>query len=469
LLSLAGCPAAPEGGGSGSSAGSGADGASGSSGSKGGSGGSDSHAGAGGGSGSWSVDNPDGVAPDGGTEIVDVGHGGGDGEDAPSCGASRVEAQQVVVEQVVQVPIEVTEEVTEEVPEEVTEEVTEQVTTQKPTVLYVMFDKSMSMAGPPFGAANIWPAAVSAIKSFVNDSKSAGLSVALQYFPLSGSNGGNCSNGSGYSTPAVPVGKLPGAAAAISTSLDQHSANGTGTPIEGALRGATEFCKSYQASHAGEQCIAVLVTDGKPENSSGCSESTTTLAGIAKSAHDAGVTTYTVGLSGADFSVLDEIAKKGGAADCDATAHFACDVSQNASGLVDALNKIRETVSYETHTETHTVTHTVTKQVTHTETVTKTVEQVQKMPVPCEWSIPASTEGSQFDKNLVNIRYSSGDDKTTFVHVGSKDACIESAWYYDDESAPSRLIACEQTCEEITSDDDAQIDILLGCPTLGPG
>lgn len=468
LLSLTGCPAAEgSGSGLGDSAGSGSTG---SRAGKGGGGGGDSgsNAGAGGSSSGWSTDNPNDLAPDGGIEIVDIGGDPDAGE--PSCGAARLAANQVVVEQVVQVPVEVTEEVTEEVPVEVTEEVTEEVQTVKPTVLYIMFDKSMSMAGPPYGQANIWPAAVSAIKSFVNDTKSAGLGVGLQYFPLSGSNGGSCSTGSGYSTPSVAVGKLPANASKISTSLDQHSANGTGTPIEGALRGVTEFCKSYQAAHPDEQCVSVLVTDGKPENSSGCSESTTTLANIAKAAKTAGVTTFAVGLQGADFAVLDEIAKKGGAPDCDSTGHYACDVTSNASALSTALNAIREKVTtYVTHTETHTVTHTVTKQVTKTVTMTKTVEQVQKMPLPCEWAIPATTDGSEFDKTLVNIRYSSGEDKTSFVHVGSKNACIDNAWYYDDENAPSRMIACGQTCENITADVNAQIDILLGCPTLGPG
>jgi hypothetical protein len=417
-------------------------------------------------------DNPDVVIIDYGDG--GVGMGGGDNiGDGPTCGASRIEANQVVVEKVVEIPEEVTEEVTEEVPEIVTEEVTEEITTVKPTVLYIMLDQSWSMGGYG-GAPKLWNPAVNAIKSFVNSTDSAGLGVGLQYFPISS---GSCSTGNGYKTPAVAVKTLPEAAAGISQSLDAHypdSAHNVpiGTPIEGALRGATEFCKAYQAAHSDEQCVAVLVTDGKPEYASGCEESTTKLAKIAEDAKTAGVTTFAVGLQGASFTLLDEIAKKGGAPDCVANAtRYACDVSSGADALFDALNLIREkVVTTETHTETKTVTHEVVHTVTHTVVHTEVRQEVTNEQVPCEWTIPESSEDQPFDQNKVNIRFTSGDQQsTTFVHVGSKDACVDNAWYYDNEEQPTRFIACDQTCARIEGDPDAQIDILLGCATLGPG
>jgi len=407
-------------------------------------------------------DNPDGLMDiGGGIEIID----NGDGE--PSCGASRIAAEQVVVETTIEVPVEVTEEVTELVPETVTEEVTEEITTVKPTVLYIMFDKSMSMAGAPYGVSDLWTPAVAALKSFANDPDSAGLGVALQYFPI---NGGSCSTGSGYSTPSVPVGLLPGQAGTFSTSLDNHDPDGIGTPIEGALRGVTEYCKKYQTDHPDQQCVSVLVTDGQPEYASGCNENTNSLAAIAKAAHDSGVTTFAVGLQGASFTLLDKIAKEGGAPDCSSSnTRYACDVSAGAAGLQAALNTIREkVVTTTTHTVTHEVTHEVVHEVTHTEVHTEIVQQTERTPLPCEWAIPAPTDGQEFDRNKVNIRLSNDDMQSTFVHVKSKDACVANAWYYDNEDAPTRLIACDQTCESIKGLASAQIDILLGCATLGP-
>jgi hypothetical protein len=214
----------------------------------------------------------------------------------------------------------------------------------------------------------------------------------------------------------------------------------------------------------------VLVTDGKPENAQGCDENTTNLAAIAKAAHDKGVTTFAVGLQGASFTLLDKIAQQGGAPDCDTNnAHYACDVSSGASGLLTALSTIREkVVTTETHTVTHVVTHEVVHTVTHTEVHTKVVEQVERTTLPCEWAIPESTDGQSFDRNKVNIRLSSSDVQTTFVHVSSKDACVANAWYYDNEDQPTRLVACDQTCSAIEGLSSAQIDILLGCATIGP-
>lgn len=400
--------------------------------------------------------------------VIDVSDAGWQDAEPPSCGASSFEAERVVVETMVEIPEEITEDITEEVPEEITEEVTEEVTTVKPTVLYLMFDQSLSMAGGLLFGANKWDPAVKALKSFVDDPASAGLGVALQYFP---SSGGSCSDGSGYSTPAVSVGLLPERASVIGSSLDQHSPAGVGTPIEGALRGATEFCKQYQADHSDEQCVSVLVTDGKAELAAGCEENADKLAAIAKAAHDEGVITFAVGLAGANFGLLDKIAQQGGAPDCDASSSsYACDVSAGAEQLSDALNTIREkVVTTETHAVTHTVTRTVTRTVTKTVTRTEVVQQVHQTSLPCEWTIPQSPDGETFDRDKVNIRLSTDDEDTTFVRVDSAAQCQAGAWYFDDPAAPTRLIACEQTCQQLENVTDARIDILLGCATITPG
>ena len=66
--------------------------------------------------------------------------------------------------------------------------------------------------------------------------------------------------------------------------------------------------------------------------------------------------------------------------------------------------------------------------------------------MPCEWGIPSSTDG--FDRDLLNIRWSVKDDQTTLLRVGAKDDCRENAWFYDDALHPTRVIACDQTCED---------------------
>jgi hypothetical protein len=339
------------------------------------------------------------------------------------CGATSLTAKQISVETEVKVE--------------------SQVTTVKPVVLYIMFDQSLSMSW-----GNLWDPAVAAMKSFVTDAKSNGIGVGLQYFPLSG--GASCSTGSGYSTPAVAIGQLPNQAKAFQDSLAAHKPNGTGTPIEGALRGVTEFCKKYQTDHTEQQCVAVLVTDGKPEFAAGCSENADTLANIAKAANTVGVKTFAVGLKGADFGLLDKIAKQGGAPDCDANASaYACDVSSGADKLGTALTAIRDSV--------------VTTEV-HTEIVT----HLEETKLPCEWEIPSPPDGQSFDRDKVNIRFSAAQIDTTFFRVAESSACRINGWHFDDAQAPKRLVACPETCDRIKATAEAKIDVLLGCATLFP-
>jgi hypothetical protein len=195
----------------------------------------------------------------------------------------------------------------------------------------------------------------------------------------------------------------------------------------------------------------VLVTDGKPEYDTGCTHDTTTLAGIAKSAHDAGVTTFAVGLAGAEFGLLNAIAQQDGAPDCDPTgANYACDVSAGADKLEDTLSSIRD-------------------KVVTTETHTEVVKQVQSKALACEWTIPKPSDGSSFDPNLVNVRLTAGELVQTLVRASTGDACRDNAWYFDNPSAPTRLVACPSVCSTIeAAGADAKIDILLGCPTIGP-
>lgn len=348
------------------------------------------------------------------------GQGGGLDPDA-GCGTSSVEAEQIVLEM------------------EVTRE--ETITEVQPVAMYVMLDQSASMQ-----MSGLWDPAKVALGAFVDDASSAGVDVALEYFPPLLGDVGEC-DGSGYSVPSVPIGRLPGHAAAIHASLDSlPTASGFGTPLEGALRGATRFCQDFQTANPTEKCIAVLVTDGYPQL--GCSEDYAAITQVATDAHAAGVTTFAVGLSGADFALLDMIAMAGGAEDCsDAADRFACDVSGGASQLVDALSSIRDVVTTTT---------------THTEVVTT----IEETPLECEWEIPES-EDRPFDKMLVNVALSSpSGGEVALGQVPGDDDCAARGWHYDDFDAPTRIIACEETCELIQTTPQAKIDILLGCETV---
>jgi hypothetical protein len=322
----------------------------------------------------------------------------------------------------------------------------------KPVAIYLILDQSLSMNEFSVSGTK-WQVAVSAINAFVNDPDSTSIDLALQYFPLIA---GDCLTGAAYDTPEVAMGRLPDNATNISNSLSRHEPGEAGwlTPIEGALRGVTSFCSRFKQDTASnpddEDCIAVLVTDGVPTL---CSNDSTILTNIVANAFTQhSVRTFTIGMGGADFNLLDRLAQAGNG-DCTpdpADSSWACNASSGGTTFTEALNAIRETITtLETRTEMQTV--------------------MQTQQIDCEWAIPDPPNGEDFDKDFVNVRFSpTGDDRDniTFRRTNSEATCGASpAWYYDNMDNPATIIACPNTCDAIKAAHKGKIEILFGCKT----
>jgi hypothetical protein len=329
-----------------------------------------------------------------------------------------------------------------------------------PSVFYLMLDRSGSMLEDDFSFTRLlddllgifglgtgvmtpptkWDHALAALGAFVSDPDSTGIELGLNYFP----EGGEC-NGNGYDQPSVPLGVLPDNAASIMSSLSAQLPRG-GTPLEGALRGATNYCLQYEQEHPDRACVAVLITDGAASECD--ARDATTLAAIAASAAAAGVRTYAAGMSGADFAVLDAIGQAG-AGDCDPNLDgFACDLTADADAFIEALNSIRDQARTQSRVEQRT--------------------EVSTQTLPCEWSIPAPPAGGIFDPARVNVQYSTpGAPARQIPAVALASACgDEGGWYYDDPAAPGSIKACPSTCEIIQADAEAGLQILFGCQTV---
>lgn len=395
----------------------------------------------------------------GSISIIDVGGPAGSAG-APQedvCDSIAVQPEVIEVEEQVevQVPVEVPIEVEVEV------EVPYEVITEVPTALYIMLDKSGSMAQSGLfglgGGATKWETAVSAITTFVSDSASDGLRVAIQYFPTDNA---SC-DGAGYNTPAVPMTDLPANPNPIVTSLTAESPNGDGTPIGGGLNGLTQFCAQYQSDNAGWNCVGVLITDGQPTDCLFVDLALTARAALQNS----GVRTFAVGMDGADFNLLNTIATEG-QGDCDpnVTGFQACNVTTSQSAFLDALRLIRQTVSIQTRTETRTETQIEIQYETEYQTEVRT----ERTPLACEWGIPDPPEGEAFDKDKVNVKATlSGGNEQTIGRVPSEADCARASggWYYDDPDQPARVLLCPATCTVLEADAAPRVDILLGCAT----
>jgi hypothetical protein len=97
---------------------------------------------------------------------------------------------------------------------------------------------------------------------------------------------------------------------------------------------------------------------------------------------------------------------------------------------------------------------------THTELVTKT----QQRPLACHWRMPAPASGETLDKDRVNVTLS-GSQSLPLGRVPGADKCQDGAWYYDDNAAPTELVACPSACAAIEAGTYTDVKILLGCET----
>ncbi|HEX4341608.1 MAG TPA: hypothetical protein VH062_37115 [Polyangiaceae bacterium] len=362
----------------------------------------------------------------------------------------------------------------------------------EPIAIYIMLDNSGSMKDD-----NKWPDAVDAITMFVQSDPTAtgapwscvdkdgnavmppasltapgtgAISVAIQYFhPTNAGKRPNECDGTSHRTPAVPMGPLPANGPNIVTSLNGTSPN-SDTPTVGALTGGTEYCADYQTANPGKKCVVVLVTDGQPNAcglSSNCANgggngncvdpnSASILVPIASNAFMMnGVITFTMGMNGVSadgFTLLNQIAVAGGS-DCTpgSPGNETCDITTSGSkGFLDALNTIRKTV-----------------QVTNNSMQTVTTTTTQHTTLQCQWGIPQAPAGQTFDEQQVNISVTVGGTKSPIGNVADASACAAASggWYYDNAAAPTRILACPDTCTTIQSTADAQVDVLLGCAT----
>ena len=240
-----------------------------------------------------------------------------------------------------------------------------------------------------------------------------------------------------YAVPTVAVGQLPGAAAALSSSLTTHKPDGF-TPTGPALSGALQFAKARAMANAGHKVAVLFVTDGLPSECTPLD-----LAGIGAIANTAAtgtpaVPTFVIGVFSTTEATtatpnLNALATKGGTGSA-VVISTNQDVTQVLQG---ALNQIR------------------TKEIA------------------CEYKVPPSSGGGAIDFGKVNVQYTSGAGKVaTIGHVASATACdaTRGGWYYDVDPAtgarPTSIKACGATCSQVQGDSSGRVDIVLGCVTV---
>ena len=303
--------------------------------------------------------------------------------------------------------------------------------------LFVMFDRSSSMNQMASQNGSRWQLTSAALDAFFASPNAAGMQLALRFFPhdlpAAGCNQDGCDLNA-CATPLVALAGLTADAApadAHEASLIQATAMSTpgmagqGTPIFAALGGALQWASAQRQKTPDQNSVVVLVTDGE---ANGCDTDMGHISALAaKALADAGVRTYAIGLTGSQEADMDQIALAGGTT----KGIFISDGVNTKQELLDALAAIRGQV------------------------------------LDCDFAMPVPKPGLAVDKALINVNYTpTGGTQTTLPQVASQAACSASGgWYYDDPAAPTRILLCKSSCDQVTVDTKASLDILLGCAT----
>jgi hypothetical protein len=303
----------------------------------------------------------------------------------------------------------------------------------KPVDIFVMLDQSGSMTLE----GDRWAPVTNALKAFVDDPKSAGIGMALNYFPRGMDDVAKCDI-DGYATPEVPMAPLdPTQAAAIKRSIDAHNftvaeardVGHSGTPTRPALVGAIQYVTTWIAAHPTHVGMVLLATDGQPSSGLCAPNRVPDLVTVAQmgAAGMPAVPTFVIGIGA--LASLNDIAQAGG------TGYPAFIV--DGTGLTTQQEFLRA------------------------------MNVIRATALPCDYAIPA-VDGGMLDPALVNVQYVPGGGGASRVVPKAMGGapCTGEGWVYDNEAQPTKVVMCEGTCSTVQQDSMATIKIVFGCQTI---
>ncbi len=290
-----------------------------------------------------------------------------------------------------------------------------------PLAMIVLLDRSGSMDGDK------WTSATKAIRSFADRAEVVGMQMGVQFFPpLAGAD--EC-NASGYKNLAVPIAKLPDNVLAINQKLTSATVSG-GTPMRAGLEGSIAAMQDFLAKSSPHEGVVILVTDGDPTSCGNVANVASVAASGANPPSGAQrVRTFAVGMAGATFSNLDQIAASGGG------DPKAFDVSGANAGdaLLAALDKVRMSA------------------------------------IGCELVLPLPPpEKGKLDLDSVEVKFNPGanDPEVRIRRVADASGCggTTGGFYYDDPANPSRVVLCPASCQQVRGAPvEAKLDLVFGC------
>jgi hypothetical protein len=395
---------------------------------------------------------------------------------------------------------------------------------QVPVDMYIMLDRSDSMTEMTGAGPTKWDAMRDALGTFLRDSRSAGLGVGLQFFPVvkvgvpdscnsdtECGPGGPClngickpsSSGSFSLIPCATMADCPSDADGCTMTFGECSlATNTicfdvglfGCGVQGACQRVqlTGFCGGADSCEAPEYAKPAVDIGSLPKNADALVNqlSAETTAGRTPTAAAlSGALQYakTYAASQPTHRVVAVLATDGLPTECmpvDAAgigslAKAALAGSPGIATYVvgvfgpddtDARGNLN---SWAAAGGTQTAfivdpTQDVSAQFLDA------LDKIRSGSIACEYQIPPSPMGSDLDLDRVNVALIEGTKTSDFLYVADESRCglAPLGWHYDADPAtggkPTKIVVCSSGCSTLKATDNARVEVRLGCKTKGP-
>jgi len=309
-----------------------------------------------------------------------------------------------------------------------------------PFDFYALIDRSQAMQDPDFDK---WELLVTSFTRFLQSGVANGTGFGVGFFPM-GNPDDTCRNEprpcfragcdpNMYATPKVEIRDLPDNYQPLEMAIFQQPAGGP-TLTRPALQGSLAHAARWEFTHPGRRVVQILITGGPPSSDS-CQPNG--LVDCANVLSQSSPKTYVIAF-GTDKSAFDSIAAAGGG------EAFGIDIRDM---MTDRLGEI--------------------------------IKQIRDDETGCEWSVPLPPVPG-FDYGRLNVEVTgllsaTPQVPTVLKKVKNRQACDPTnstylEWYYDNNTRPTRIIACNASCKAIHQSTVATTTrISLGCQSLTAG
>lgn len=308
----------------------------------------------------------------------------------------------------------------------------------KKVTMYFAIDRSSSMVctgtgcplttstcmAPQTPQANPrWIPMRDALVSFFQDPGSAGLDVALRFWPdnnpapcgpatcnqLGAANG--CAQPRLFGTLLEASGAGDPHETALVNTLNAELPCGD-TPISNALDGATYWAAQHKLANPEQEVVVVLITDGIANQ---CNTDWLANSQIARNAFQSGgVRTYVIGFGEAQENFVTQVAQNGGGRGFRLTTGGTFQAS-----FLSALKAVRGDV------------------------------------LPCDVELPVAALS---DPANVDVVYTDGGGVETVLTYQPDLVSCGAGWYYDDPVTPTVARLCPSTCSTVQADPGARVE-----------